>query len=478
MAWADKIALKLRLQTGQLHLVSDRTGLLTTPYFLDWLGTKGFAPKVLHTQWDLLKYGRDTSIDLILNTQEQPPSYLCNLRQCQTFDFQDIPYAIEQSIARSMSLSYLESMLHYLDSNPSLTVRESNQTEHIEKAQHFQVNHQILQQEKEIQQRLEKELQYTDLLQIGRLWGELLYQYYQTEQAPNTDLQKAIDAKTISFILKGGLKNAFYEAAKQLRLVHKIPHYLKELKSEKIALICMDCMGVAEWQLLKAHLQKAKFGIGERFSFALIPSFTSISRTALYYGEYEKVFELKSINEAKYFGQHFPDKYHRHFKNSEQIKRDVLLGIDLVSKTFNFFDELCHSAVFPAEIAHKQPYFLALENHIHHSTVIQEIQTLKEEGFKIFLCSDHGSVVAKGNGKKFEKWLQEKYAKRAVVVSNTKLLEEKEFEAYEKYAIPFVKDKLVLLPSHRTMFDHKNKVGINHGGITLEEIVVPFIELI
>lgn len=478
MGWADKIALKFHLQTGELRLINDRTGLLMTVYFQEWLERKGFSAKVLDTKFDLLKYGQDESIDLVLTNREQLPPFLCNLRQCQTFDFQDIPYSIEQSVSRQMNTSYLSTILPYLDANPNMTVNETNQTEVFEKAEQFQFNHQILNQENDIRALLENDLHYNDLLEIGRLWGELVFQYYQTNQIPNTVLQKGIDEKVTSFILGGGLKQAFYEPNKNVRLVHKIPHYLKELKVEKIALICMDCMGVAEWQLLKNHLQKANFGIGEQFSFAMIPSFTSVSRTALYYGEYESVFDLKSINEAKYFGAHFPDKHHIHFNKSEEITSKRLLGINLVSKTFNFFDDLCHSTKLSKHTPSKQPYFLALDNHIKHETVIDELKVLRNEGFKVFLCSDHGSVIGKGNGKKFEKWLQQKYAKRAVVVSKSSLLEEPEFENYQKYPIPFVKDKLVILPPNRSMFDQKGKVGINHGGITLEEIVVPFIELI
>jgi hypothetical protein len=43
--------------------------------------------------------------------------------------------------------------------------------------------------------------------------------------------------------------------------------------------------------------------------------------------------------------------------------------------------------------------------------------------------------------------------------------------------IPFVENKTIVLPEGRTMFSNLNSIEITHGGITVEEIVVPFIEV-
>jgi hypothetical protein len=47
----------------------------------------------------------------------------------------------------------------------------------------------------------------------------------------------------------------------------------------------------------------------------------------------------------------------------------------------------------------------------------------------------------------------------------------------EQINIPFENDKKVVLPEGRTMFTYKDKIEVNHGGITLEEMIVPFIKL-
>ena len=93
--------------------------------------------------------------------------------------------------------------------------------------------------------------------------------------------------------------------------------------------------------------------------------------------------------------------------------------------------------------------------------------------FAVYFCSDHGSVLASGNGIKLEKYYVDNFAKRAVVIPEkaNDIIENK------KINIPFVKDKLIVLPEGRTMFTYKNKKEINHGGISIEEMVVPYIKV-
>ena len=94
--------------------------------------------------------------------------------------------------------------------------------------------------------------------------------------------------------------------------------------------------------------------------------------------------------------------------------------------------------------------------------------------FSIHFCSDHGSVIAKGNGERLQKYLIDDFAKRAVIIPE----EASALTEFEKIDIPFVKHKKLVLPEGRTMFTQKDKIEINHGGISLEEIVVPFITVI
>ena len=105
---------------------------------------------------------------------------------------------------------------------------------------------------------------------------------------------------------------------------------------------------------------------------------------------------------------------------------------------------------------------------------MQTLQTLQSCHFNIYICSDHGSVIAFGNGQKLEKYLIDNYSKRAVIVP----VETNDLISQNKINIPFVNDKIIVLPEGRTMFTFKDKIEVNHGGITVEEMVVPYIKIL
>ena len=113
------------------------------------------------------------------------------------------------------------------------------------------------------------------------------------------------------------------------------------------------------------------------------------------------------------------------------------------------------------------------KQYLEKSNIKQTIQTLIDNNFSIHICSDHGSVIAKGNGEKLQKYLIDDFAKRAVIIPE----EAADLTHFEKIDIPFVKHKKLVLPEGRTMFTQKDKIEINHGGISIEEIVVPFITI-
>jgi len=108
------------------------------------------------------------------------------------------------------------------------------------------------------------------------------------------------------------------------------------------------------------------------------------------------------------------------------------------------------------------------------STVLLTLQSLLKNDFAVYICSDHGSVIATGNGQKLDKYLVDSFAKRAIIIplESTDLIEQ------TKIKIPFIENRLIALPEGRSMFANKNQIEINHGGITVEEMVVPFIKII
>jgi len=79
------------------------------------------------------------------------------------------------------------------------------------------------------------------------------------------------------------------------------------------------------------------------------------------------------------------------------------------------------------------------------------------------------------NGQRIDKYLIEESSKRATLITKTDLAQ---FYDVNHYQIPFLSDnRIALLAKNRPLFAHNNYTGISHGGITLEELIVPFAEV-
>jgi hypothetical protein len=234
-------------------------------------------------------------------------------------------------------------------------------------------------------------------------------------------------------------------------------------------------MGWAEWFLLKDFLQEMNLSFEESELFALLPTVTSISRSAIFQGSTD-VYNIKTPGRAyeeKKFASFFSENETRFFSGTESITDDSLLGYDYISILFTFFDDIAHAAQIPVNGLGKLLYFDAINSYLKNSNLKQVIETLLQNGFAVYFCSDHGSVVATGNGQRIEKYLIDNFAKRACIIPESS----SELTELKKVNIPFVSDKVMILPEGREMFSNRGKQEINHGGITVEEMVVPYIKI-
>ena len=90
------------------------------------------------------------------------------------------------------------------------------------------------------------------------------------------------------------------------------------------------------------------------------------------------------------------------------------------------------------------------------------------------LRGDNHFDVLFSTGDKIAKHLIDTYSKRGTIVKENNSLTP---EDYNIYKIPFLKNKNVILAHPNEMFANKNVVEITHGGISAEELIVPFVEL-
>lgn len=293
------------------------------------------------------------------------------------------------------------------------------------------------------------------------------------------ELNTLIDQSNVVF--QEHLQNSYRtlvnsSAAKSPPIVSKVLDYIHlNYSKEKIALIVID--GLAYWQylLLKSELQ---LPTDDRITYSWLPSITQLSRQAIFRGGYpEKSYRQNPANERKLWDQFWQSKgvspgsilyEYDHYHST------ILTGIEKYALVYKDLDTKMHSSTDYKDLKS------LTEHWINRSGIIQAIETIKEQGFQIFITSDHGNVEAKGflrlkgrdklgtnkSGSRSERhleyseeWLAEEFLNNNPEVENE-----------------ISREKNTLYLKNDKSFSNKPML-VSHGGSHLFEVLIPFIKI-
>jgi len=112
---------------------------------------------------------------------------------------------------------------------------------------------------------------------------------------------------------------------------------------------------------------------------------------------------------------------------------------------------------------------------------ISLFQRLLDEGIDVYMTADHGNIAAEGVGTPKEGVLVEVGGKRARIYDSPSFRAEVESEYPDTIAWPSIglpPNRYVLLPKGLRAFAQSGKHVVSHGGIALEEVVVPFVRIV
>jgi hypothetical protein len=312
---------------------------------------------------------------------------------------------------------------------------------------------------------------------IARKWSHLVY--LNENNKLNNDLSglaEQVDNKFLDFILNDYDDLVYDQRFQYAPLNNKIlPNLLKNC--QKTALICLDGMSYKDWFVVKSYLaSNLDLKYHEHFSYAIIPTITSYSRRAIFStktpleddGRFdeEKLFKSNIMNKEKLKNQKI------FFDRTNEPKVFELLGYKYIGLIYNFIDEIAHQATS------ERLKFNNLNNFLDDSQFSVLISNLLDKNFKVYLCSDHGNLYCKGNGFNPSRDLIEKRASRSVLYRSRELAENKEF--INKLVLNFpniIGEKYILTMKNRRKFGN-SEAGFTHGGVNIEEVIIPFIEVI
>lgn len=252
---------------------------------------------------------------------------------------------------------------------------------------------------------------------------------------------------------------------------------MQRTDGEKMALLVIDGMSVLDWKVIESQLNRFCYDVN--YSFALIPTTTSISRQSLLSGklpvELDNPFDL-SQEESLFYS-----------KVSEMgvARRNILYhkGYDfslsgsnkVAGLIFNDIDDIVHSQ----NLGDEAMYYDVLK-YCQSGKLEAVIVNLLDKGYRVFLTSDHGNAKSTGIGNAPNRGIElESKCQKALVYKEYSdvedVLEKYDLFEYPKYYLP--KNLHYLLCKQKRAFGIKNKQVYTHGGITLEEVIVPFVEI-
>jgi hypothetical protein len=108
------------------------------------------------------------------------------------------------------------------------------------------------------------------------------------------------------------------------------------------------------------------------------------------------------------------------------------------------------------------------------------VERLHAEGFHVFLTADHGNVAATGIGSPKEGVLVEFKGKRARVYDSPNHRAEVKADYPESIEWPgagLPSNRFALLAPGLKAFTIRGEQVVSHGGISIEEVVVPFVRI-
>lgn len=277
-------------------------------------------------------------------------------------------------------------------------------------------------------------------------------------------------------------------------MVHHVPRFLRHRRSAgetKVALLVFDGLAIDQWVQIREYLIATTkcFSFDEGTAFAWLPTVTSVSRQALFSGlkprEFEDSIDRTNKEESlwKMFWQNEGVQSNQimYRRALRQIAQLDTLDADLIDKRPNVVglvidevDDRLHKERSKKDVA------LWIGNWLTTGFVDRLFSILLDKGYHIYLTADHGNVESIGIGRPNQGVLAETRGERVRVYRSEPLLEDsaKTYTSTVRLDIAGLPmNFLPLFAGERTAFVPEGEQVVVHGGVSIEELIVPFVKV-
>jgi len=324
-------------------------------------------------------------------------------------------------------------------------------------------------------------------------WQKYAFSYAEFRKqcisnASDSQLPEKANAEFVKWVEKRYDALTFNSSMKPIML-SKVVDYLRRKKSDgikKIALLVIDGMSILQWLAVKDCLkEKANYTFEEDACFACIPTLTSVSRQSVFSGMLP-LYYSESINttakEEKEWTTSWSNNGSVEYYKDDGLSNsaDAILSqispmTNVVGIVVNAVDELMHSSLLGMG-----PFIGSIKTWMKDGYIAKLISGLLDRGFTVWITSDHGNIEATGIGQISDGSLAETKGLRARIYKSTTLRNTTAKEIED--SVTWNSDTLpsgyaALLAGSDKCFTKKGTRVISHGGISIEEVLVPFVRI-
>ena len=276
-------------------------------------------------------------------------------------------------------------------------------------------------------------------------------------------------------------------------MLHHVPRRLarefENMRDFRIALIVVDGLALDQWVTVREFLHNDNLMIRESATFAWIPTLTSVSRQSIFSGKPPIYFpsSIHSTNSEKKLWEQF---WEDHSLNRMDIVYERGLGnnelpslleekIDSHSTRVAGFvidtvDKIMHGMQLGSAGMHNQ-----IKQWCEGGFLSELIEYLLDRNYNVWLTSDHGNIECVGNGRPSEGVVAETRGERVRVYPTPELrsgVASKFTFAHEWQPTGLPPGYFPLVAGNRDAFVKPDDSIVGHGGIAIEEVIVPLVQ--